>query len=116
MMDYSREPQHSALLTVRGTEPYNAEPALASLARHGVTPEHLFYCRNHSPIFAPPADMHIIHVDGDVEQEFKMTLGEMKQKFGRKEVVAVLQVRRPLTMAHTANEPETMASAQGIVA
>lgn len=46
-MDFSKEPQHSDKLEVLDKEPFNAEPDVAELITHSLTPDELVYCRNH---------------------------------------------------------------------
>lgn len=49
-MDFSGEPAHSSRLQVRDEKPYNAEPDVAQLIEHELTPDELVYCRNHCEI------------------------------------------------------------------
>jgi hypothetical protein len=47
-MDYSEQPAPAKQLkTVHGTHPLNAEPDVAELCQHPITPVELHYARNH---------------------------------------------------------------------
>jgi hypothetical protein len=54
-MDFSDEPAHSAQLLVHDAQPFNAEPPLAELVRHELTPAALVYGRNHGA--SPPSPL-----------------------------------------------------------
>lgn len=92
-MDYSREPGHSPLLVIRAKEPFNAEPAAASLAEFPLTPEDLVYCRNHGPVreFDPDTYSVTFTMAGE---EVKLALNDIKSLFSKVEIVALLQVCR----------------------
>ncbi len=91
-MDFSEEVQHSNLLIVRGTKPFNAEPTAAALVEFPITPEDLIYCRNHSPVLDLDESTYTVHVLG-VEGSRSFTLEELRTNFPRVDVVAALQVR-----------------------
>lgn len=89
-MDFSEEVQHSNLLIVRGTKPFNAEPTAAALVEFPITPEDLIYCRNHSPVLDLDESTYTVHVLG-VEGSRSFTLEELRTNFPRVDVVAALQ-------------------------
>lgn len=92
-MDYSREPPHSKFLQlVHDVQPFNAEPLPHQLTQYKYTPDELVYCRNHGPVARLREDAHVITVDGDVARGGRITVGELKALFPRREVVAALQV------------------------
>jgi sulfite oxidase len=47
---YAAEPQRHPALVVRSSAPFNAEPPPTLLAATQLTPQHLFYVRNHLPV------------------------------------------------------------------
>lgn len=49
------------------------------------------YDRNHGPIPHVDADSHILHVDGDVVNELKLTVGQLQHEFQHHEVICALQ-------------------------
>lgn len=99
-MDYSDEPTHSNLLLVQGTQPFNAEPKASALVEFHITPEELFYCRNHGPVKEFEEDEHFISVNGGVEREVKFSVTELRAKFPEVQIVAALQVVSQLAFLH----------------
>ncbi|EED84273.1 predicted protein [Postia placenta Mad-698-R] len=90
-MDFSREPAHSDQLQVRKAHPWNAEPDVATLVEHPLTPEHLVYCRNHCPVEALDGSTFKITIDGLVQHAQAYTLADLAAQFPKKEIVAALQ-------------------------
>lgn len=77
--------------TVHGDDPYNAEPARAALAEHVLTPNDVFYSRNHGPIPDLAPARWRLTVDGRVDRPLTLSLADLKERFPRREVVATLQ-------------------------
>jgi sulfite oxidase len=90
-MDYANEPQHSPQLEVRGIHPFNAEPKASALVEAKITPDNLFYCRNHGPVRQLGADDFVVTINGNGVEERKFTANEIRNTFPKAEVVAVLQ-------------------------
>lgn len=109
-------------LRVLSKTPYNAEPALAELVKHPITPLHLVYKRNHCkcypvrftgiltyrPLFwiafiadiidlRRTADTYTVQIDGNFKglKEKSITYPDILHHFPRREVVATLVVRYP---------------------
>lgn len=91
-MDYSTEPPHSDLLTIQGTEPFNAEAPVEALVEFNLTPEDLVYCRNHGPVREFDEETYFLVVKGGVDREIKLSIPELKTTFPTTQVVAALQV------------------------
>ncbi|CAK7212352.1 hypothetical protein SCUCBS95973_001434 [Sporothrix curviconia] len=91
---FASDPTRDARLVVLTQKPCNAEPAPPQLARDFTTPNELFYVRNHMwvPVVdRAEADQHRLTVelpDGDVRE---YTLDELRSRFRRHRVTAVLQ-------------------------
>ncbi|PCH42233.1 molybdopterin binding oxidoreductase [Wolfiporia cocos MD-104 SS10] len=118
-MDFSREPPHSDKLQVRKDHPWNAEPDVAALVEHPITPEELVYCRNHCPIEELNGDSFTVKFDGLVSNEQTWTVNELKATFARKEVVAALQCagnRRKAMQDRTHKEVEGVLWQDGTIA
>eukprot|EP00189_Rhodosorus_marinus_P013086 CAMPEP_0184738324 /NCGR_PEP_ID=MMETSP0315-20130426/1003_1 /TAXON_ID=101924 /ORGANISM="Rhodosorus marinus, Strain UTEX LB 2760" /LENGTH=549 /DNA_ID=CAMNT_0027205989 /DNA_START=781 /DNA_END=2430 /DNA_ORIENTATION=- len=86
---YANDPARSPLLTVRSHKPFNAEPPLELLDSE-ITPNDLFYVRNHLPV--PKVDakdykLEIVHRDG---RSSALTLDDLKRKFKPHEVTATI--------------------------
>ena len=47
---YKDEPTRNPLLIVHGAKPFNAEPPLDILERYYLTPNEVFFVRNHLPV------------------------------------------------------------------
>lgn len=75
---------------VHDRQPFNAEPPLRALRRSFVTPDDLFYARNHGSIPEAPEDYRLT-VHGLVKEELSISLGDLRDGFRKKEQVAVMQ-------------------------
>ncbi|KAH9481542.1 Sulfite oxidase [Psilocybe cubensis] len=89
-MDYSSEPQHSTLLNIQETQPFNAEPSAAALVEFPITPEDLVYCRNHGPVREFDENAYSIIIKGGNKGEAMFSLAELKA-LSKATVVAALQ-------------------------
>jgi len=92
-MNYADEPQRSDLLTIQGTEPFNAEPPAAALVEFEQTPEDLVYCRNHGPVCEYPEESYFLSVrlESGNTPLLRISVPELRSQFPKAEVVAVLQ-------------------------
>ncbi|KDQ57025.1 hypothetical protein JAAARDRAFT_207374 [Jaapia argillacea MUCL 33604] len=90
-MDFCHEPPHSKNLNVLGKEPFNAEPSVADLVEYSLTPEHLVYCRNHSPILPLNVETFKVKIDGLVSKALGFTLKDLQSGYACTDVVAALQ-------------------------
>ncbi|KAJ7127173.1 sulfite oxidase [Mycena epipterygia] len=89
-MNYADEPQHSDLLLVQGTEPFNAEPPAAALVEFDRTPESLVYCRNHGPVLEYPEETYVLTVKDADAPPRRISMRDLRS-FPKADVVAVLQ-------------------------
>jgi len=78
-------------MVVHGDDPFNAEPPRAVLAGKSLTSLDAFYVRNHGPVPELDASAWRLRVDGLVEGELELSLGELRSRFVQHEVVATLQ-------------------------
>mmetsp|Transcript_29351 Transcript_29351/g.113699 ORF Transcript_29351/g.113699 Transcript_29351/m.113699 type:complete len:550 (-) Transcript_29351:714-2363(-) len=86
---YANDPARSPLLTVRSHKPFNAEPPLELLDSE-ITPNDLFYVRNHLPvpkIEAKDYKLEIVHRDGRTSE---LTLDDLENKFKPHDVTATI--------------------------
>jgi sulfite oxidase len=102
------------MLVARCTEPFNAEPESSALVEFQLTPEELFYCRNHGPVKDLDEEQYTVIVNGGVSTELKLSLHDLRGSFEKVEVVAALQVviligniECIITDTHTASVQET---------
>ncbi|TCD65678.1 hypothetical protein EIP91_002305 [Steccherinum ochraceum] len=90
-MDYSREVDHSNLLLVRGTEPFNAEPRTSALVEFKITPDDLVYCRNHGPVEEVEDETFELSIHGTPEGCTTISMDDLRTRFEKVEIVAALQ-------------------------
>lgn len=78
-------------LVIRQEEPLNAGPPLETLAEAFITPNDLFFVRNHAPI--PDIDPHTyrLSIGGMVHQPLSLSLEQLKRDFPRVSIPATLQ-------------------------
>lgn len=78
-------------MLVHGRDPFNAEPPPHVLARRTITAVDAFYSRNHGPIPRIDPGAWRLRVEGLVERRLGLSLGELRERFAEREVVATLQ-------------------------
>jgi sulfite oxidase len=78
-------------LIVHTTDPINAEPPLDALRENFITPQDLFYVRNHGNIPAIDVKNYRLHVSGMVERELELTLDTLRNNFSNRSVMATVQ-------------------------
>ena len=77
-------------MIVHDRQPFNAESPLRVLRQSFVTPRDLFYARNHGSIPYPPEDYRLT-IRGLVEEGLSISLGELRDGFPKRRVVAAMQ-------------------------
>src|SRR4030095_8705244 len=82
--------KHSALI-VHTTDPINAEPPLELLRKQFITPEELFYVRNHGNIPRIDIKSYRLKVDGMVENELEISMDSIMNDYSKKSVMATVQ-------------------------
>lgn len=92
---YSNDPQRSPLIRAWTTKPYNGEPPATLLTDNFLTPNELFYVRNHLPV--PEIDpstyrleISLEEVDKENRSTVSFTLDQLKS-FPRVSVTAAIQ-------------------------
>lgn len=71
---WSREPRRHAALSPRSMKPFNAEPPAALLVDHFLTPNDLFYVRNHLPVPDIATDEYELEIEIEGADEKAKTL------------------------------------------
>lgn len=61
---YAKDPARHPALIVRSAKPYNAETPPAVVADNFVTPNDLFYIRNHLPVPTVDAKDYVLEITG----------------------------------------------------
>lgn len=78
-------------LIVHSEQPLNAEPPLARLRAAYVTPQRDFYVRTHGTIPNLDAAKHRLRVVGRVATRLDLSVDELRDRFPRRTVTAVMQ-------------------------
>lgn len=88
---YANEPERHSGLLVQGQAPFNAEPDSKLLVQNQLTPNELFYVRNHMPVPVIDADdyrLEVVNTDGTTV--LTLSLDELK-KLPKHVVAATVQ-------------------------
>ncbi|KAM3935203.1 sulfite oxidase, mitochondrial isoform 2-T2 [Leptodactylus fuscus] len=92
---YSGDPSRHPILKVNSQKPFNAEPPPELLTENFITPNELFFKRNHLPVpdINPEEFQLIIESPPGAKRgkPLKLSLKDLKTKFSRHEVTATLQ-------------------------
>ena len=79
-------------LGVRSQEPMNAETPLELLAESLLTPNDIFYIRNHLPVpMALRREDYAVQVGGDGLKSLRLSVDELKKNFKQHTIVATIQ-------------------------
>lgn len=78
-------------LIIHTTNPVNAEPPLDELRENFITPQPLYYIRNHGEIPAIDESAFRIKINGLVEHELEFSMQMLKNDFQKHTVMATLQ-------------------------
>lgn len=88
---YAMDPARSAILKVNTQEPFNAETPPVLLADDFITPNDLFFVRNHLPVPVSEPATFTLEVTGEGLSPVTLTLEELKTKFPQYTVTATIQ-------------------------
>ncbi|XP_067320039.1 sulfite oxidase, mitochondrial [Anolis sagrei] len=83
-------PRHPALQT-NTLKPFNAEPPPELISENYLTPNQLFFKRNHLPVPKVDPATYRLHVRGPRGRTLSLSLQDLKKKFPKHEVTAALQ-------------------------
>ncbi|KAG7380884.1 hypothetical protein PHYBOEH_011284 [Phytophthora boehmeriae] len=91
---YSGDPTRHPALKVNSSTPFNAEPPAELLMQSFITPNDLFFVRNHLPV--PEVDvkdftLKILGLGIDKEQRVEFSLDDLKSKFKHHTVTTTVQ-------------------------
>jgi len=87
---YFKEPDRNPRFIVNSKEPFNAEPPVSELTRSFVTPNDLFFVRNHAPVPDVSLDAFHLKVSGLVKQPLRFSIKELRDDFSKGTVMASL--------------------------
>lgn len=88
---YAHDPPRSAILKVNTQEPFNAETPMLLLTQSFLTPNNLFFVRNHLPVPTVDPESYVLQVQVEGMTPVRLTLDELRSKFPHHTVMATLQ-------------------------
>ncbi len=89
---YANDPSRSPVLKVNTQEPFNAETPTVLLMESYLTPNDLFFVRNHLPVPVVDPEAFVLEVSKEgVETPVRLTLRDLKEKFQHYTVTATIQ-------------------------
>uniref|UniRef100_A0A8C2SPL9 Sulfite oxidase n=1 Tax=Coturnix japonica TaxID=93934 RepID=A0A8C2SPL9_COTJA len=88
---FAGDPPRHPGLRVNSQKPFNAEPPAELLAERFLTPNELFFTRNHLPVPAVEPGSYRLRVDGPGGRTLSLSLDELRNRFPKHEVTATLQ-------------------------
>jgi sulfite oxidase len=88
---YLNEPKRLAALRVSSQKPFNAEPPIDVLASSYITPNELFFVRNHMPVPVLNANDFKLRVGGEGITEHAYTLDELRASYPHRSLTATIQ-------------------------
>ncbi|KAM6294485.1 LOW QUALITY PROTEIN: sulfite oxidase, mitochondrial [Aegotheles albertisi] len=88
---FAGDPPRHPGLRVNSERPFNAEPPAELLAERFLTPNELFFTRNHLPVPAVDPRAYRLRVEGPEGRELSLSLDELRGRFAKHEVTATLQ-------------------------
>ena len=88
---YANDPSRSPILKINTQEPFNAETPTVLLADSYLTPNDLFFVRNHLPVPAVDPSSYVLEVKGEGAEPIRLTLEDLKTKFPKHKVTATIQ-------------------------
>ncbi|CEG47248.1 sulfite mitochondrial-like isoform x1 [Plasmopara halstedii] len=91
---YSRDPSRHPALKVNSSMPFNAEPPAELLMQSFITPNDLFFVRNHLPVPEVDIKKYTLKISGlglKTKQEVEFTLDDLKRKFKQHTVTSTIQ-------------------------
>eukprot|EP00455_Lapot_gusevi_P049613 TRINITY_DN706_c0_g1_i4.p1 TRINITY_DN706_c0_g1~~TRINITY_DN706_c0_g1_i4.p1 ORF type:complete len:571 (-),score=135.76 TRINITY_DN706_c0_g1_i4:35-1717(-) len=87
---YAKEPSRHPSLRVISAKPFNAEPPLDVLADTFITPNDLFFKRNHLPVPHIDPNTYMLEVEGEGMQTLRLSLRDLQTKFRQHTVTATI--------------------------
>ncbi|XP_048474850.1 sulfite oxidase, mitochondrial isoform X2 [Rhincodon typus] len=88
---YGNEPLRHPVLKVNSLKPFNAEPPLELLSENYITPNEIFFKRNHLPVPDVDPKNYCLQIMGEGLKSIQLTLDDLKTKFPKHTITATLQ-------------------------
>eukprot|EP01080_Neovahlkampfia_damariscottae_P003201 gene3201-5517_t len=88
---YANEPDRLPIFQINSQKPFNAEPPLEFLSQSFITPNEIFFVRNHLPVPVVDPKTYVLYVEAEgVKKQIKLTLDDLK-KFKEHKIVTTIQ-------------------------
>ena len=89
---YANDPLRSPVLKINTQTPFNAETPSVLLAENYITPNDIFFVRNHLPVPRVDPEHYALEIKGEgIKKPVKLTLEDLKTKFPKHKVTATIQ-------------------------
>ena len=88
---YANDPKRVPILKVNTNEPFNAETPTILLDNEFLTPNNLFFVRNHLPVPVVDPNKFVLEVQVTNAEPIRLTLEDLKTKFKHYTVTATVQ-------------------------
>lgn len=89
---YANDPKRHVALKPSSSKPFNAEPPLSLLRHSYLTPNDLFFVRNHLPVpVIDPKKYQLTVTKVGSTKQVNLSLEDLKRKFNKKSVVSIVQ-------------------------
>jgi len=89
---FANDPKRHPALRINSEKPFNAEPPTQLMIENFLTPNDLFFIRNHLPVPRVNLKSHRLEVQGKgLKKSMSFTIDEMKKKFKVHTITATLQ-------------------------
>ena len=89
---YANDPIRSPVLKVNTHQPFNAETPAILLDEHYLTPNDIFFVRNHLPVPQVDPDTYVLEVKGEgIDTPLKISLRDLKTKYPKHKVTSTIQ-------------------------
>ena len=87
---FANDPVRLPALIINSSKPFNAEPPRALAVDTFITPNQLFYVRNHLPVPLVDAKKHKLEIAGKGLKSIKLNVDELKKKYKKRTVTSAL--------------------------
>ena len=88
---YANDPERSPVLKVNTREPFNAETPPLLLTESFLTPNDIFFVRNHLPVPQVNAESYVLKISGEGMDSVNLSLNDLKTKFPKHTVTVTIQ-------------------------
>lgn len=89
---YANDPLRSPVLKVNTQTPFNAETPSVLLAENYITPNDIFFVRNHLPVPQVNPEQYSLEIKGEgIKKPIVLTLEDLKAKFPKHKLTSTIQ-------------------------